>query len=233
MWDRLFPGRRSCEACSCLPGLWERGFCGFLRLRSGMGGGLPKVPLAEDWCQRVVWHVPQVSSSSAGAAGEKVSDKALCPIGQASIPESLGQAWPEEHLSRGISGVTQKGGGGQGEMGQSTAQTRPRLPSLRPQSEASLEHGLPPAPAPLPCIFPKDWYEAPAPRWGGGAGTQLPGPVAPPLGSRRTEEQVPLRAGTTPSSSAAAQGNGLPLGPAVPLRAGPLPPTVGLALLLS
>lgn len=62
-------------------------------------------------------------------------------------------------------------------MGQSTAQTRPRLPSLRPQSEASLEHGLPPAPAPLPCIFPKDWYEAPAPRCvgGGGLGLNFPG----------------------------------------------------------
>lgn len=232
MWDRLFPGRRSCEACSCLPGLWERGFCGFLRLRSGMGGAFLRCHWlrtgAREWSGTCLRSPPAQRELLA----RRSRTRHCAPSGRPPSP-SLGQAWPEEHLSRGISGVTQKGGGGQGEMGQSTAQTRPRLPSLRPQSEASLEHGLPPAPAPLPCIFPKDWYEAPAPRWGGGAGTQLPGPVAPPLGSRRTEEQVPLRAGTTPSSSAAAQGNGLPLGPAVPLRAGPLPPTVGLALLLS
>lgn len=191
------------------------------------GGDLPKVPLAEDWCQRVVWHAPQVSSS-VGAAGE-VSDKALVPHWAGlhprvswqgdKMPAVARKATQQRHLW----GHSERGWGTSGDGAEHRTDTPPASLPYAP-SEASLEHGLPPAPAPLPCIFPKDWYEAPAPSGGGGgAGTQLPGPVVPPLGSRRTEEQVPLWAMTTPSSSAAAQGNGPPLGPAVPSRAGPLP----------
>lgn len=60
-----------------------------------------------------------------------------CPIGQASIPESLGKVirclpWPGKQLSRGISGVTQKGGGGQGRWGRAPDRHAPCLPSLRP-----------------------------------------------------------------------------------------------------
>lgn len=196
-------------------------------------GDLPKVPLAEDWCQRVVWHVPQVSSSSAGAAGEKVSDKALCPIGQASIPESRASMARRASQQRHLWGHSERGWGTRGDGAEHRTDTPPPpfpTPPIRSQPRTR-PASRPSAP---PLHLSEGLVRGSRPPVGGeGAGTQLPGPVAPPLGSRRTEEQVPLRAGTTPSSSAAAQGNGLPLGPAVPLRAGPLPPTVGLALLLS
>lgn len=175
MWDRLFPGRRSCEACSCLPGLWERGFCGFLRLRSGMGGGLPKVPLAEDWCQRVVWHVPQVSSSSAGAAGEKVSDKALCPIGQASIPESRASMARRASQQRHLWGHSERGWGTRGDGAEHRTDTPPPpfpTPPIRSQPRTR--------PASRPSTPPLHLSEglvrgSRPPVGGGGLGLNFPG----------------------------------------------------------
>lgn len=89
------------------------------------GQGFLKVQVAEEWCQSGV-AIATGSSSDRTALGEKVSYKGLSPIpiGQASILISPGQArgtgqrdphhawvrrhlpWPEEHLSRTVTGVT-------------------------------------------------------------------------------------------------------------------------------
>lgn len=88
-------------------------------------------------------------------------------VSRASMGEKVPAMARRASQQRHLWGHSERGWGTRGDGAEHRTDTPPP-PFPTPRSEASLEHGLPPTPAPLPCIFPKDWYEAPAPPGGGG-----------------------------------------------------------------
>lgn len=102
---QALPRWRSWEACSCLPGLWERGLRGFLRLRSGTGGTFLRCHWQRTGARE--WSGTRRRSPAQWELLARFRTRRWCPIGQASIPESLGKVirclpWPGKQLSRGI-----------------------------------------------------------------------------------------------------------------------------------